>query len=246
MGACSTKTKDGEGRTYAFKKDINAAHSRTSERSASSGSSSSKSRNFVTDPSEILTREHLSAGCAFDPPATTIPEAFRRRVATFGDRVALRVRRSKEDPEWSEWTMSQYRTEVLSVARALVAVGFQVHDAVSILAFNSPEWFFAALGAIHAGGLAAGIYTTNGTAACRYIVEHSKSKVVFTDPEYLPKITEACASLPFLKYIVLMRGKKPAHSASTVLEWDEFLALGTDEGDAVVAGRVEGMVPGNA
>ncbi len=37
---------------------------------------------------------------------------------------------------------------------------------MGIIGFNSPEWFIAELGAIMAGGLAAGIYTTNLPDVC--------------------------------------------------------------------------------
>ena len=40
-------------------------------------------------------------------------------------------------------------------------VGLEPHKAVCILGFNSVEWFVADVGAILAGGIAAGIYTTN-------------------------------------------------------------------------------------
>jgi hypothetical protein len=49
---------------------------------------------------------------------------------------------------------------------------------VNIIGFNSPEWFIANMGAIAAGGLAAGIYTTNNPEACKYIAHHSEAEVV--------------------------------------------------------------------
>lgn len=48
---------------------------------------------------------------------------------------------------------------------------------MAILGFNSPEWFFANMGAIGAGAKAAGIYTTNGPEAAGYIVNHAKAEV---------------------------------------------------------------------
>ncbi len=38
---------------------------------------------------------------------------------------------------------------------------------VGIIGFNSPEWFMADLAAVHAGGMAAGIYPTNSPEACK-------------------------------------------------------------------------------
>ena len=42
-------------------------------------------------------------------------------------------------------------------------------DAVNILAFNSPEWFYAVMGAIHVAGIGAGIYGSNSPAGIFYL-----------------------------------------------------------------------------
>ena len=41
------------------------------------------------------------------------------------------------------------------------------------MGFNAPEWFIADIGCIMAGGVAAGIYTTNSAECCKYILAHS-------------------------------------------------------------------------
>jgi long-chain-fatty-acid--CoA ligase ACSBG len=60
---------------------------------------------------------------------------------------------------------AEYHDSVQRVARALISLGFERHRVVSVIGFNSPEWFVADLAAIFAGGIAAGIYTTNGPEA---------------------------------------------------------------------------------
>lgn len=58
------------------------------------------------------------------------------------------------------------------------------------------EWFIADIGTIAAGGLAAGIYTTNGPEACAYIIGHSKSTVVVVENEQqLKKILQVLSYL---------------------------------------------------
>lgn len=60
---------------------------------------------------------------------------------------------------------------------------------MAILAFNSPEWFIADIGAVFAGGMAAGIYITNKPDACLYTINHSRAQVVLVDtPDQLKKI----------------------------------------------------------
>ena len=45
--------------------------------------------------------------------------------------------------------------------KSLLSLGFGRHRCVNIIGFNSAEWFIANMGAIAAGGIAAGIYTSN-------------------------------------------------------------------------------------
>ena len=66
-----------------------------------------------------------------------------------------------------------------------------------ILGYNSPEWVISDLAAIFAGGFATGIYPTNGTDACKYILEQSKCSIlVVEDQKQLDKIWGIRNDLP--------------------------------------------------
>ena len=69
----------------------------------------------------------------------------------------------------------------MKFAKSLESVGCKKFQVVNILGFNSPEWFIANSGSILAGCIAAGIYATNLSDACRYISDHSKAEVVVVD-----------------------------------------------------------------
>lgn len=45
--------------------------------------------------------------------------------------------------------------------KSLMSMGFMPHHCINIIGFNSPEWFIANMGVIAAGGILAGIYTSN-------------------------------------------------------------------------------------
>ena len=47
-----------------------------------------------------------------------------------------------------------------------MSLGFAPHRCINIIGFNSTEWFIANVGAIAAGGIAAGIYTSNLPEVC--------------------------------------------------------------------------------
>merc|ERR1719272_1975842 len=126
------------------------------------------SNRFVCDPSQTIDRsaDHESLS-SFAP--RTVPEAFQRRVDSHGELLAMRVKRTKdESEEWTSWTWKEYQQDAFKCAKSLMSFGFQPHHCINLLAANSPEWFIGAMGAIHAGGLAAGVYITNTPEACQY------------------------------------------------------------------------------
>ena len=107
----------------------------------------------------------------------------------------------------SVWTWSAYHQETRTVAKAFIDLGLEKYGSVCILGFNSPEWHISNLAAIFAGGFATGIYPTNGTEACKYILEHSKCNVlVVEDQKQLDKIWSYKSDLPNLKKIVQYTG----------------------------------------
>jgi long-chain-fatty-acid--CoA ligase ACSBG len=61
-----------------------------------------------------------------------------------------------------ERTWEEYFSEVRSIASAMMLLGVEQFSSVSILGFNSPEWFIANFASIFCGAKAAGVYSTNG------------------------------------------------------------------------------------
>lgn len=56
------------------------------------------------------------------------------------------------------------------------------------------------MGAIHAGGIIAGIYTTNSAEACLHVMENSRTQIVVVDEaKQMDKIKEIRDKLPHLK-----------------------------------------------
>eukprot|EP00019_Armaparvus_languidus_P008267 CAMPEP_0168591482 /NCGR_PEP_ID=MMETSP0420-20121227/7163_1 /TAXON_ID=498008 /ORGANISM="Pessonella sp." /LENGTH=712 /DNA_ID=CAMNT_0008627287 /DNA_START=55 /DNA_END=2193 /DNA_ORIENTATION=+ len=181
---------------------------------------------------------------------TTVMQQFALAVKKNGDSVALRVER---DGKWIEWTWKEYFSEVEKVGRALIHLGLEQHESVCIIGFNSPEWFFANMGAIAAGGKAAGIYTTNEADACQYIAEHSQSRVAVVENEVqLEKFLKIRDQLPKLKAIVMYTGDVPekvragnANAAAPVYSWKEFVAFHAKTPAGQLATRIEAQRPGH-
>eukprot|EP00026_Physarum_polycephalum_P004408 Phypoly_transcript_04427.p1 GENE.Phypoly_transcript_04427~~Phypoly_transcript_04427.p1 ORF type:complete len:660 (+),score=152.47 Phypoly_transcript_04427:135-2114(+) len=176
-------------------------------------------------------------------PAITVPNWFKDKIEKYKHEKALSVKR---DGVWLTWTYQQYYDQIIRFAKALIKIGLKPFETCSILGFNSPEWFMADVGTIFAGGIACGIYATNGPEACKYIIEHSTSSVVVVENEaQLKKILQVKAELPHIKAIVQYLGEVKPNSDS-IFAWEQFLALGDDVPDADVQARVDAQKPTQA
>merc|ERR1719318_1636077 len=94
--------------------------------------------------------------------------------------IALAVKRNDK---WVTWTYTQYLDEAITVAKAFIKLGLKPHHSVNILGFNAPEWHISAVASVIAGGLTAGIYTTNSIDATRYVAEHSRANIMVVEDE---------------------------------------------------------------
>ena len=106
------------------------------------------------------------------------------------------------------WTWKEYYNDTIKAAKSFMHLGLGRFESVSILGFNSPEWLLSNMGAIAAGGFAAGIYTTNEPDACKYILKHSKARIVVVDGQkQLDKILKIRGDLKDLTAIVVWGDK---------------------------------------
>jgi long-chain acyl-CoA synthetase len=184
------------------------------------------------------------AGPAVLTVADTIARSFLLAVETRGDKPAIR---EKKFGVWHPTSWRQWLQISKQIAYALHAIGFRPGDVASIIANAVPEWVFADMGILCAGGVSSGIYPTDSAAQVEYLVNDSRTKVIFAeDEEQLDKILSCRARCPTLERIVVfdMEGLK-AFSDPMVTSLAEFMALGSDhiqdhEGlwDEMVASRV--------
>ncbi|NXM60811.1 ACBG2 ligase, partial [Illadopsis cleaveri] len=122
-------------------------------------------------------------------------------------------------------------------------LGLERFHGVGILGFNSAEWFIADIGAILAGGLAVGIYTTNSPEACHYVAENCSANVIVVENhKQLQKILEIEDRLPHLKAIV-QYGEEIKEKRPNLYSWREFMELGRDVPDSRLRGIIASQKP---
>ena len=147
--------------------------------------------------------------------------------------IALAVKRNDQ---WVKWTYAQYLEEVTTVAKAFIKLGLKPYHSVNILGFNAPEWHISAVATVIAGGLTAGIYTTNSIDATRYVAEHSRANImVVEDEEQYAKVDAIWERLPELQHVVQYTGfpRSPG-----VESWQSLLDIGRGEDDTELKKRL--------
>ncbi|KAF1790591.1 AMP-binding, conserved site [Phytophthora cactorum] len=168
-------------------------------------------------------------------PAMTASQAFQNTLAKYGSANALHY---KKDGEWASYSFQNYYDKCCQFAKSLLHVGLERYQGVSIIGFNSPEWAIADVGAIFAGGVAAGIYTTNNPKACEFMLSTRTP---------LEKFLAIAKDLPKLKALVMWNDVVPRgiQSPVPVYSFEDFMEIGKDVKDETLKEIMDSQKPGN-
>jgi len=200
-----------------------------------------QSKHWTTDPGgEVQVKVTLS-GPASVPPRT-IHEAFQATCKAHKDQPALKVKRKER---WLTWSYEKYYNDCTLCAKGFIKLGLQPTRVVSVLGFNAPEWFISDIGTIMAGGISAGIYTTNSPEACRFILSHSQSQFcVVENQKMLDKVLQVKNELPDLLYIIVYDDiVTEEQRALGVLDWDTFMKVGREVPEYELQWRIKNQAP---
>ena len=163
----------------------------------------------------------------YEPPppprrAGTMLEVLHRRVEELGSRPAFRVRRADR---WEPISFRGYGALVRRFAKGLLALELPRGAAVGILGENRPEWVIAALGAMAAGLVPAGL-PANGTPAlwAEILANAGAAAVVVESPALLARLAPLRERLPALRLSVGMDGGEALPPGA--LDFAELLARG--------------------
>eukprot|EP00035_Acanthoeca_spectabilis_P020663 m.434004 g.434004 ORF g.434004 m.434004 type:complete len:774 (+) comp17653_c0_seq1:109-2430(+) len=196
-------------------------------------------------------------------PATTVGALFKRAVDKRGDKFALRIEAGLPEPDgkdvppalpleqWKSWTWAEYYADATRVAKALIHLGMEPHDRVSIFGFNSPEWFLSEVGAIIGGGVAVGIYPTDTPEQIGFKLRHSGAKVVIMeDASKHARVAQAVKECPDVIAVVTWACKGadmegPNGKSIKCYTWNELLELAPNTPDSVVEERLAAQRPGH-
>ena len=165
----------------------------------------------------------------------TVGELINQAARRFGLREALVY-------EGQRWSFAEFRDEIDRVARALINLGVQAGDKVSIWMPNRVEWLFLLGGVAKIGAVLVPINTRFRTSDMEYLVNHSDSAVLIlmdrSGPvdfggmvaEVAPEIAGGDPNnlrpnaFPALRNVIMLGEQRPAGA----IAWDAMLA-GADE-----------------
>ena len=159
---------------------------------------------------------------------TTLPRLLRARAEAHPDRLALR---EKEHGIWKRYTWRYYHERACLVAQGLLSLGIRPGDRIAVAGENTPEWFYADLGAQMIGAVVVGIYPTNPWPELQYIVAHCGARAVFTgDQEQTDKVYDAIANgngLPAVEAVICTDMKGLArYGQKTLMSFEGLCELG--------------------
>ena len=153
--------------------------------------------------------------------ARNIAEAHRFQAERLGSQVAVRYKKSGA---WTDLTWSDYRSEVLACAAALVEAGLQPGDRVGLLGENRVEWMIADLGILAAGGVTVSPHAALSARQIHFQMLDAGARWLFvSSAAQFDKVRQVRDELPDLKGVVTF--DTLAAGAGTE-SWNLFLRRG--------------------
>ena len=158
-------------------------------------------------------------------PAETTPQVFENTVRACRSQVALR---KKELGLWHDITWGDYYRQVRYIGQALIELGLEPGQCVSIIGDNCHQWVTADMGVQCAGGVAVGIYATNAWQQVEFVTHNSQSRFLFVEnEEQLDKWLHFKERTPQLYRVIVWDTEGLRQfSDPMVLTYDQLLEIG--------------------
>ena len=167
-------------------------------------------------------------------PEQTLPSLLLDRARREPDAVVMRVKRRGiyRDISWAH-----YREQVEALCFGLKALGLKPGDRVAILGDPCPEWLFAEMGTLAAGGICFGIYPTSSPAQVASLLAHGGASIaVVKDQECADKILGTAHAPEMLGRIVVIDPQGMfACDDPRIITLDEVMRLPREAGASLEA-----------
>ncbi|AFE08728.1 putative long-chain-fatty-acid--CoA ligase [Corallococcus coralloides DSM 2259] len=132
----------------------------------------------------------------------------------------------KKNDRWQDVTYAQVLEDVMLMSAGLIAQGVQPGDRVAIFANTSLNWLIADLAISGAQAVTVPIYASNTAEECRYILNHSETKLLLVDSDEkdakqigrLSRVRARLGEIPSLQKIVVFEGPVSGEKEMTLAD----------------------------
>lgn len=115
--------------------------------------------------------------------------------------------RQKEDGTFFNVSASEFRADVVSLAKGLIAAGIKPGQAIGIMSRTRYEWTLIDFAIWYAGAVSVPIYETSSATQMEWILSNSDSVALFVETEALKqRFSEIEAKLPNLSQVWVIDG----------------------------------------
>ena len=172
-------------------------------------------------------REFSLPALAEIPATANLANSVFRRAAEQPQAVMLRRPGPKDPGSWQDVTASQFKAEVVAVAKGLVAAGIGVGDRVALMSHTRYEWTLIDYAIWTAGAVTVPVYETSSAEQAEWILSDSGARACFVE------------TAGFEDMVASFRDRLPELSHVWQIEegLDSLRTAGTDVGDEVVTER---------
>ncbi|KAH7379521.1 hypothetical protein BKA66DRAFT_420456 [Pyrenochaeta sp. MPI-SDFR-AT-0127] len=150
------------------------------------------------------------------------------------------------DKKWQYFELSPYKYKsfvefekmALSVGSALKNLGFAPQDRMHLYASTSMQWLASAHGALSQSLAIVTAYDTLGEEGLKHSMLQTNAKIMFTDPELLPKLVNPMKEAKDVQVVVYCTKNDPkqkdidtlasAHPHLKIISFDELVKLGEE------------------
>lgn len=158
-------------------------------------------------------------------PTTTVASLARDWAQRSPHQVAMR---EKDLGIWQEHSWDRVWNDVLDAAHALLDLGIEPGDRVSIHAEDRTEWVVLDLATVAVRGITVGLYSTNPPAEVEYLLGDSGAVVhLAEDQEQVDKVLARPDASAALSTIIYLEPRGLAtYDDPRLISWEDFLERG--------------------
>ncbi|PLX94137.1 MAG: long-chain fatty acid--CoA ligase [Desulfuromonas sp.] len=151
----------------------------------------------------------------------TLPRMVLRQAEHFDNRIAMR---RKQDGRYQDISWNRLGNQIRAFGSGLIDLGLQPGEQVAIMSPNCPEWAYADLGTMAAGGRTVPVYHTEGFKTILHILQDSQARFFFTNsPLFARQLVHHLSRLPRLEQIILLDNDD---THDHIINLEEFLRRG--------------------